>query len=83
MLSTMTEPKRRRGAGGRPKSTGPLKEMIAAFKATPAFSQWFLGLVDHCRRKFGFPGISKTDVIIRALKAFAKEVDYREEPPEE
>lgn len=79
MAVLMAEEKRNKG--GRPKGERPPKEMITAFRGSAAFAEWFVGLVEHCRVVSGWRGISKTDVIVKALVSFAKEVGYEPKAP--
>lgn len=82
MRATMAEPRKKRKPGpGRPKGPTPPKELIAAFRGTTAFLEWFVGLVEHCRKVSGWRSITKTDVIVKALTTYAKEVGYEPEAP--
>jgi hypothetical protein len=77
----MTTMGKQRSAAGRPKQTEPTKQMIASFRGTPAYAEWFDGLVEHCRDDSGYPTLPASSVIQRALISLAKEVGYDSEPP--
>lgn len=76
-----TMARKRKPGAGRPKGPAKPKDMIAAFRGSEEFSVWFDGLVEHCREKSGWPDISGSSVIERALICIAREMGYEVPPP--
>ncbi len=78
-MATMT--RRRRPGAGAKKGDVPPKNVIAAFKGSPEFEEWFNGLVDHCAKATGWPELPASNVIERALICLANQLSYEAKPP--
>jgi hypothetical protein len=78
-MLTMT--RRRKPGAGRPKGPEPPREVIAAFRGTREFAEWFEGLVEHCRQESGWSTIPAATVIERALICVARDLGYDKPAP--
>jgi hypothetical protein len=56
--------------------------MVAAFKGSDEYVIWFRGLAGHVRKSSGWNSIPVSEVIDKALLAYAKQVGYDAPPPE-
>jgi len=55
--------------------------MIAAFKGSSEFGEWFERLLEYCRRESGWATLPASSVIERALILFARDQGFDEEAP--
>jgi hypothetical protein len=55
--------------------------MIASFKGSPAFAEWFDRLLEHVRTELEVPDLPASYVIERGLRCYAKEKGFTEEAP--
>lgn len=66
---------------GRPKSSGPKKNVLITFKGGPEFETWLEGLIEHCREEAGWDSIPVSSIVEQALICLARERRYKPEPP--
>lgn len=78
-MSLMT--KKRKPGAGRPKGSLPARDSIISFRVTSGFTDWFDGLVEHCRINAQWAHLPPSAVIVQALICLAKERGYEKEPP--